>query len=208
MLDNFKFLARVLLLQYTNHQSREHVMNSQIFQNTRCKKSINAGTSNAILGASPAIQWLSAALLIMAVILYPERPAWGYDFEINIGPNGIQGHAHGVELIDVLEVLADEGGYTFYIDDEMAETLISFSIPDAVTAEYAIGQIIHPYSHAIIFGKAPNSHILKIEQVRIYYQNPGTITAEIEPPPSTDELVDPAVHGQDQDPPQMLASAE
>lgn len=104
-------------------------MNSQIFQNTQCKKTNSARTSFATLGASPAIQWFSAALLIMAVILFPERPAWGNDFDINIGPNGIKGYAHGVELIDVLEVLADEGGYTFYIDEEMTQTLISFNIP-------------------------------------------------------------------------------
>ena len=127
-------------------------MNSQIFQNTRCKKSSIAKASHATSGASPAIMLLSAALLMTAVILFPERPAWGNDFDISIGPNGIQGYAHGVELIDILEVLADEGGYTFYIDKEMAQTLISFNIPGVVTAEQAIGQIIYPYSHAIIFG--------------------------------------------------------
>lgn len=182
-------------------------MNSQLFQNTRCKKSSNAGTFHVTLGASPAIVWLSAALLIMAVILFPERPAWGSDFDIDIGPNGIKGYAHEVELIDVLEVLADEGGYTFYIDDEMARIVISFNIPDAITAEHAIGQMIHPYSHAIIFGKVPNSHILKIEQVRIYYENPETITADLQPSISKDEPLDQTIHSQDQDNSQLLASA-
>ena len=107
-------------------------MNSQIFQNTRCKKSSNANTFCASVGLSPAIQWLSAALLIMAVILFPERPAWGNDFDIHIGPDGIKGFAQRVELIDVLEVLADEGGCTFYNDEEMARIVISFNIPDVV----------------------------------------------------------------------------
>lgn len=89
-------------------------MNSQIFLNTRCKTSSNAGTADATLGASPAIQWLSAALLIMAVILFPERPAWGNDFDINFSFNDIKGYAHGVELIEEFEILADEGGYIFY----------------------------------------------------------------------------------------------
>jgi hypothetical protein len=60
------------------------IMNSQLFQNSRCKTSSNAGALHTTLAVSPAIVWLSFVLLMMAIILFPERPAWGSDFDINI----------------------------------------------------------------------------------------------------------------------------
>lgn len=92
-------------------------MNSQIFQTDRYAQSPPANTRHRTIGMSPAFQWLSAIFLIAAVVLFPERPAWGNGFDIHIGSNGIMGYADEIELVDVPEVLADEGGYTYYLEN-------------------------------------------------------------------------------------------
>ena len=117
-------------------------MTSQIFQIKPNQKSISAVGVDQFT----VLQWLSVILLVAAVVLFPEKPAWGSEMDIEVRPNGIQGHAHQIELSEVLEVLADEGGYIIYLDEELVKTLVTFNIPDAIPVEKAIQKIVHPHS--------------------------------------------------------------
>lgn len=91
-------------------------MNSQIFDTRQSSDANLRHNARLSVGSSAAVQWLSAILFIVAVILFPERPAWGDDLNLHVSSNGIKGYAHQVALEDVLEVPADEGGYTFYFE--------------------------------------------------------------------------------------------
>jgi len=60
-------------------------MNSQIFYTP---KNPAAHQARLALKTSPALQWLSAIVLVAAVILFPERPAWGQELDTFIAPSG------------------------------------------------------------------------------------------------------------------------
>lgn len=146
-------------------------MNSQIFNTHQNLNSNLKHNGCSTVGSSPAVQWLSAFLFIMAVILFPERPAWGNDLSLCVSPNGIRGYAHQAALEDVLEVLADQGGYTFYMDEALINAAITFNIPNAMPPEKALQRILSPYSYALVCVQIPE-HRVKIEQIQVYYENP------------------------------------
>lgn len=153
-------------------------MNSQIFdthQNSNPNLKHNACLT---VGSYSAVQWLSAVLFIVAVILFPERPAWGDDLNLHVSSSGIKGYAHQVALEDVLEVLADEGGYTFYMDEALINSALTFNIPYAMPAEKAFQRILSPYSYALVYVQIPE-HQVKIKQIQIYYENPGEMDSDL-----------------------------
>ena len=104
-------------------------MNSQIFETNRHSKSNNGKLTGLAVGTVISFHWLSALLLFAVVILFPERPAWGDDFERRISTDGIQECASQVGLGGIPKVLADEGGYIFYLNEEMAQTRINIRNP-------------------------------------------------------------------------------
>jgi hypothetical protein len=91
-------------------------MNSQIFNTQQNSNSNLKQTVRLTVGSSMAVQWLSAFLLIVAVILFPERPAWGGDMDLHVSSGSLRGYAHQAALEDVLQDLADEGDNTFYFE--------------------------------------------------------------------------------------------
>jgi len=121
---------------------------------------------------SPAVQWISIIMLIAMVILFPERPAWGSDISIEADSAGIKGAAYGARLGEVLEVLADETGTTIYMDQEVAETEVSFTIPHTIPAEKAIRIILHPFSHALVYARTSDPLKIRIDQIQVFYVNP------------------------------------
>lgn len=175
-------------------------MNSQIF-NTH--QNANADMKHNVclaVGSSPAVQWLSAFLFILAVILFPERPAWGDDLKLCVNASGIKGYAHQAALADVLEVLADEGGYTFYLDEALINAAITLDIPYALPAEKAFERILSPYSYALVYALIPK-HRVTIEQIQVYYENPDTVDAD----PPSHKPVEAADDGQDRERPLQIA---
>ena len=175
-------------------------MNSQIF-NTH--QNANANMKHNVrltVGNSPTAQWLSAVLFILAVIFFPERPAWGDDLKLYVNSGGIKGYAHQVALADVLEVLADEGGYTFYLDEALINAVITFNIPYALPAEKAFQRILSPYSYAFVYAQIPK-HRVKIEQIQVYYENPDGLDAD----PPSEKRVEAAEDEQDQETPLQIA---
>lgn len=94
-------------------------MNSQIFETNRHSKSNNGKSTGLAVGTVISFHWLSAILLFAVMILFPERPAWGDDFELRISTGGVQECASQVESGEIPKVLADEGGYIFYFNEKM-----------------------------------------------------------------------------------------
>ncbi|MGD9366983.1 MAG: hypothetical protein PVH87_14895 [Desulfobacteraceae bacterium] len=177
-------------------------MNSHIFDTHQSSNSNLKHNACLTVGSSPAVQWLTAFLFIVAVILFPERPAWGDDLNLHVGSNGIKGYAHQVALEDVLEVLADKGGYTFYLDEALINAAITFNIPHAMPAEKAFQRILSPYSYALVYVQMPE-HRVKIEQIQVYYENPDAVDSDLgseKPAEATDDE-------QDQEMPQQIAMA-
>ena len=72
-------------------------MNSHIFETNRRLKSNNGKSTGLAMGTVISFHWLSAILLFAVVILFPERPAWGDDFEIHISTGGVQECASQVD---------------------------------------------------------------------------------------------------------------
>lgn len=60
-------------------------MNSQIFQPAHDLKIKQGQTLCLSPNRSMALQWLSIIVFIAAVILFPERPAWGSDADFQAG---------------------------------------------------------------------------------------------------------------------------
>ncbi len=148
-------------------------MNSQIFPSN---PTIGSGQIERIAWHSKhsaAVQWMSAILLIASIILFPERPAWGGDVEIAASPAGIRAVAHQAKLGEVLEVLADETGYTVYLDRTLADTAVSFFIQDAIPAERALQIILQPNSYALVYTRTSDPFRLQIDQIKVYYSDPN-----------------------------------
>ena len=175
-------------------------MNSQIFPSNPMIKLGRTQQIDLRPRHSTAVQWLSALLLIAAVILFPERPAWGGDVEIEAGPAGIRGTAHHARLGEVLEVLAFETGYAVYLDKALTETRVSFNIPNSIAAERAIQIILHPHSHALVYARTSDPLRLQIDQIKVYYGDP-TAPADR----TSDDPVDSASEDNDREEQQLLA---
>lgn len=148
-------------------------MNSQIFPSNEAIQSSKVQQFGLHGCHSNAIQWLSAILLIAAVVLFPERPAWGGGVEIESGPAGIKGVAHQAKLSEVLEILAYETGYAVYLDKALSQTKVSFNIPHTVPAERAIQIMVHPHSHALVYARTSDPLRLQIDQIKVYYGDPN-----------------------------------
>jgi hypothetical protein len=118
--------------------------------------------------SSAVRQWLALLLIISAVILYPERPAWGGGFEVSAGSDGISGFAQAAPLGQVLGTLAERAGFTVYIDEKLVKAPVSFTLPAALPAEQAIQRMVHPHSYAVVFTKLPSREKLAVEQVKVY----------------------------------------
>ncbi len=178
-------------------------MNSQIFPNNEMMKSSQSETAEMLQRPSHAVQWISIIMLIAIVILFPERPAWGNDVSIEADSAGIRGVANEAKLGDVLEVLADETGYTIYIDNEAADTRVSFNIPNHIPAERAIQIILHPLSHALVYAKTSDPLRIRIDQIQVFYAHPAEPTSE----PTTTKATDTALGKDASDETKMLALA-
>lgn len=158
-------------------------MNSQIFETAKNLKIEQAHTFCLSPHKSTAVFWLSIMIFSAAVILFPERPAWGSDADIQVGPDGIKGYAHEMVLEDVLEILADEAGVAIYLDEALIEARVSFNIPHAVSADRAIQIIVQPYSHAVVYAPSSDRHRLRIDQIQVYYGHPAMPVSDHESDP-------------------------
>lgn len=156
-------------------------MNSQIFQTNKNMNDRPIMTLCLTPWQNTMFQWLSVLIFAVAVILFPERPAWGADADIHVGPEGIRGFAHQAELGEVMELLADEGGFAIYLDETLVRTRVTFNIPNAIPAQRAIEIIVQPHSSAVVFTDAPE-RTLQIHQIRIFYANPATADEEASKP--------------------------
>lgn len=117
---------------------------------------------------SVIIHSLSALLLLVCILLYPERPAWGNDMHIQIENNKIKGYAHQVSLGIILSELARQGGYTVYVDENLFDAPTSFSLPMYIPAERAIQRIVHPHSIALIFTRLAEQSTARVSQVKVF----------------------------------------
>ena len=118
--------------------------------------------------SSAACQWLTLLLIIGAVILFPERPAWGGEFEVNANSDGVSGFSRGMPLGLVLETLANQTGFEVYIDEKLINVPATFTLPVALPAEKAIQRMVHPHSYAMVFTKLPDLEELAVDQVKVY----------------------------------------
>ena len=50
----------------------------------------------------------------------------------------------------------------FYIDKKLADVPVTFEIPVALEAEKAIRRIVHPYHHALVFGRVSATGTIRI----------------------------------------------
>lgn len=165
-------------------------MNSHIFPNNANLNTSQPQSVSLPAWHSPAVQWVSMILLIAIVILFPERPAWGNDLVIEADSAGIRGVANGAKLGDVLELLADETGFTIYMDQEVADTAVSFNIPNTIPAERAIQIILHPHSHALVYARTSDPQRVQIDQIQVFYQNPAEPASEPSSAPITEAALD------------------
>jgi hypothetical protein len=111
---------------------------------------------------------LSLLIIVCAFIFFPERPAWGGEFNLESGPNGIKGYAKHASLEEVLNYLACRNGYMIQIDQDLLDAPTTFSIPETIPAERAIQRIIHPYSLALVFTRQAGAQRPVISQIKVF----------------------------------------
>jgi hypothetical protein len=118
---------------------------------------------------------LSLLIIIGVFLLFPERPAWGGEFNLQSGPEGIRGYAKHATLEEVLDYLAHCNGYVIQVDQDLLDAPTTFSIPAAIPAERAIQRIVHPHSLALVFRRPTGSQKPVIRQIKVF--NKGTRSA-------------------------------
>jgi hypothetical protein len=118
---------------------------------------------------------LSLLIIIGVFLLFPERPAWGGEFNLQSGPEGIRGYAKHATLEEVLDYLAHCNGYVIQVDQDLLDAPTTFSIPAAIPAERAIQRIVHPHSLALVFRRPAGSQKPVIRQIKVF--NKGTRSA-------------------------------
>lgn len=111
---------------------------------------------------------LTILFLLICILLYPERAAWGNDMHIQLDNNRIKGYAHQVSLGAILSELAHQGGYTVYVDRKLFNAPTSFTIPMYVPAERAIQRIVHPHSIALIFTRIPDQSTVRVSHIKVF----------------------------------------
>ncbi len=116
------------------------------------------------------LRWLTALLIIGAFIFFPERPAWGGEFNVETGPGGIKGYARQVSLGEILGYLADQNDYVVQIDQALLNAPATFYIPMPIPAEKAIQRIVHPHSLALVFSRVPGKDDPVISQIKVFDQ--------------------------------------
>lgn len=110
-------------------------------------------------------------LLLLFLFLFAVSPlARAGIVDFKAGPGGIDGHADGAELGEVMQALSEKTGYTIFLDQRLEGERISFSFEAAVKPESAIRQIVGPYSHAISFA-GPSPEQSRIEKVWVFMGN-------------------------------------
>ena len=117
---------------------------------------------------SAAKQWLAMLLIIGTAIFIVERPAWGGKFEVDFSSDGIIGFAQETPLGQVLGTLADQTGFTVYIDEKLINTPVTFNLPVTLPTEKAIQRMVHPHSYAMVFTKLPGRQDLTVHQVKVF----------------------------------------
>ncbi len=104
---------------------------------------------------------------VMFVLLFSiTAPAQQIDIET--GTDVIKGHADAAPLGKVLTQVAEKAGFTIYLDEKLENTLTTFKIPKNLSPEKAIQHIIHPHSHAIVYGKDKDSQELSILELKVF----------------------------------------
>jgi hypothetical protein len=121
------------------------------------------------------LTWFSLLIIIGALIFFPERPAWGGEFNLESSPDGIRGHARHASLEEVLNYLACRNGYMIQIDRELLDAPTTFSIPATIPAERAIQRIVHPHSLALVFTRQAGAQRPVISQIKVF--NKGSRSA-------------------------------
>ena len=134
-----------------------------------------AGWSDRKFQNTGSLPWFFLLIIIGAFILFPERPAWGGEFNLKSGPDGIEGYAKHATLEEVLDYLAYRNGYVVQIDQDLLDAPTTFSIPIAIPAERAIQRIVHPYSLALVFRRAAGTQRAVISQIKVF--NKGSRSA-------------------------------
>jgi hypothetical protein len=118
--------------------------------------------------SASSLHWLTALLIIGAIIFFPERPAWGGEFNVETGPDGIKGYARQISLGEILGYLADRNGYVVQIDQALLNAPATFNIPMPIPAERAIQRIVHPHSIALVFTRVPGKDEPVISQIKVF----------------------------------------
>jgi hypothetical protein len=89
-------------------------------------------------------------------------------YKIEVGPGWIKGHADATPLCSMLAQLAEETGYTIYLDETLQKTRVTFSIKEDIEPEKAIRRIVHPHSYAVVFGSEADGNGSYIQEVKVF----------------------------------------
>ena len=95
-------------------------MDSQIFDTPKSTHTRRSQSSCLSAGNCPAVQWLSILLLIAAVILFPERPAWGDSHHAKAKGQLERDLYHGIEASAILQDATIDPGCALYRGSEEA----------------------------------------------------------------------------------------
>jgi hypothetical protein len=89
-------------------------------------------------------------------------------YKIEVGPGWIKGHANATPLSKVLGQLAEDTGYTIYLDETLQNTPVTFSIKEDMEPEKAIRRIVQPNSYAVVFGSEADRNGSYILEVKVF----------------------------------------
>lgn len=116
----------------------------------------------------PSLNWTLVIFIVLSGIQFTLASAWSAEISLQADNDRIKGFAHQARLGDVLGQLAEQTGYTMFLDATLLDTEVSFDIPTALPAEKAIKRIVHPHSHALVFARVPGQANIRIEQVKVF----------------------------------------
>ncbi len=87
---------------------------------------------------------------------------------IEVGEDWMKGGADSAPLGKVLTKVAKKAGYPIYLDEKLENAPITFNIENNLSQEKAIQRIIHPHSHAFVFGSTAEKNKFKILELRVF----------------------------------------
>jgi hypothetical protein len=95
-------------------------------------------------------------------------PAFSAECEIEVYPGGMKGKADGASLGKVLAEVTLKAGYPIFIDEQIQDVPVTFSIQDRLSPEKFIKRIVRPHSYAIVFGSEGEDKLATIHEVWVF----------------------------------------